>query len=125
MTLSNNATAIFRAMMEDYISLDCCAFALVSESGDVLVKSIGWPVFEKTFKKHFINNHLPKLLKLKMKGGDEIYETKVDNFIVKYKFVINWPSKQGSFAAFAIPQTAEIKQEVILFETLPIYYPFK
>ena len=126
MTPSNDATAIFKAMMEDYISLGYCAFALVNESGDVLIRSLGWRVFEKTFKKHFINNHLPKLLKLtNKKRGDLFYETKVDNFIVKYKFIINWPSEQGSFAAFAIPQTTELRREITSREVLPIYFPFK
>ena len=125
MTSSKNATTIFSDMMKDYVSLNYCVFALVSDSGDVLVKSIGWSVFEKAFKKHFIKNHLPELLKLKKKRGDKIYETNVDNFIVKYQFIINFPSKQGSFAVFAIPQTAELHREVVRCESSPIYYPLK
>jgi hypothetical protein len=123
MTSSNNPTAIFKELMKDYVSLGLCAFALVSKSGDVLDKSIGWPVFEKTFKKHFEKNHLPELLK--MKNGKEIFETKVDDFIVKYKLIINYPNKQGSFAAFAIPQTAELQREVTHCELFPLYFPFE
>jgi hypothetical protein len=121
MTSLNYPIAVTKEMMKDYVSSDYCAFALVSKSGNVLVKSIGWPVFEKTFKKHFKKNHLPKLVK-KIEKGDKIYETKVDNFIVKYGFIINWPNKQGSFATFAIPQTRELELEITRCETYPIYF---